>query len=207
VADDKVAVIPYGARAENFMPADPPRDEPGLRLLFVGHFGMRKGAWYLLEAMARLKHLRGLNLTIIGKQTVAARYLAPVASMVQTLAHTPREQMPAIYHGADALVLPSLFEGSAGATYEALASGLPVITTPNAGSVVRDGVDGFIVPMRDVGALAERIERLYGDADLRGAMSQAARSRALEFSWERYQQECVRVADEVIAGRGAAKAL
>ena len=127
------------------MPAAPPRSAPGLRLLFVGHFGMRKGAWYLLQAMARLKHLPGLTLTIIGKQTVGSAYVAPVASMVQRLSHTPREQMPAVYHGADALVLPTLFEGSAMSTYEALASGLPVITTPNAGSIVRDGVDGFIV--------------------------------------------------------------
>ncbi len=201
VAAEKVTVIPYGARAENFMPADPPRAEAGLRLLFVGHFGMRKGAWYLLLAMARLTHLRGLTLTIIGKQTVGARYLTPVASMVKTLAHIPREQMPAVYHGADALVLPSLFEGSAGATYEALASGLPVITTPNTGSVVREGVDGFIVAMRDVDGLAERIERLYGDVHLRGAMAEEARSRALQFPWERYQRECVRVAELVVGGR------
>jgi glycosyltransferase involved in cell wall biosynthesis len=200
----KVSVIPYGVRAKNFTPADAPRTDAGLRLLFVGHFGMRKGAWYLLQAMARLKHLRGLTLTMIGKQTVGARYLAPVASMIQTLAHTPRAQMPAIYHAADVLVLPSLFEGSAGATYEALASGLPVITTPNTGSIVRDGVDGLIVPARDVEALAERIEQLYGDVRLRHAMATQARERALQFPWERYQQACVRVADLVIGGRGSA---
>ena len=198
----KVTVIPYGVRAENFTPGAP-RAAPGLRLLFVGHFGMRKGAWYLLQALARLTHLPDLTLTIVGKQTVAAKYLAPVASVLRSIPHIPRNQMPAMYHDADVAVLPSLFEGSAGATYEALACGLPVITTPNAGSVVRDGVEGFIVPMRDVDALADRIERLYGDAQLRGAMAAGARRRGLQFPWERYHHNCVRVARAVIGGRPA----
>jgi len=201
VPASKVTVIPYGVRAEHFMPSDPLRADAGLRLLFVGHFGMRKGAWYLLQALARLKHLPDLTLTILGKQTVDAKYLAPVASMLRPIAHIPRNQMPAMYHEANAVVLPSLFEGSAAATYEGLASGLPVITTPNAGSVVRDGVDGFVVPIRDVDALAERIERLYVDVELRRAMSAEARRRAMQFPWERYQHECVRVASVVIGGR------
>ncbi len=201
----KVTVIPYGVRTENFMPAEPGAAS-GLRLLFVGHFGMRKGAWYLLQALARLAHLPDLTLTIVGKQTVAAKYLAPIESRLRSIPHIPRSQMPAAYHGMDVAVLPSLFEGSAGSTYEALASGLPVITTPNAGSVVRDGVDGFIVPMRDVNALAERIEQLYGDVQLRRAMSVEARSRALRFPWERYHHDCVRVARAVIGVRAVVSA-
>jgi glycosyltransferase involved in cell wall biosynthesis len=197
----KTSVVPYGVRAESFAPSKEPPRTSGLRLLFVGHFGMRKGAWYLLRALERLKHLRGLTLTIIGKQTVGERHLAPFASSVRTLPHTPRERMPEIYAEADALVLPTLFEGSAVTTYEALASGLPVITTPNAGSIVRDGVDGFIVPIRDVDALAERIERLYGSPWLRADMARDARLRALQFPWERYQRDCVRVADVVMGGR------
>ncbi len=55
---------------------------------------------------------------------------------------------------ADVFVFPSLFEGSAVVTYEALACGLPCIVTPRPGSVVRDGVEGLIVPARDVEALA-----------------------------------------------------
>jgi len=201
----KVTVIPYGVRVENFMPAALTRPQRGLRLLFVGHFGMRKGAWYLLQALTRLKHLPGLTLTILGKQTVGARYLAPLESMLRLNPHIPRNQMPAMYHGADAVVLPSLFEGSAAATYEGLASGLPVITTPNAGSVVRDGVDGFIIPVRDIDALAERIERLYHDEPLRGAMGTEARRTALQYPWERYQHECVRVAGLVIGGRAVTR--
>src|SRR5204863_2158360 len=141
VAAEKITVIPYGVCAAQFT-QDARVRANGLRLLFVGHFGVRKGAWYLLQALARLKHLPGLTLTIVGKQTVDKRYVAPVASMLRPVPHVPREQMPAIYRQADVVVLPTLFEGSSVATYEALAAGMPVITTPNAGSIVRDGVDG-----------------------------------------------------------------
>ena len=87
---------------------------------------------------------------------------------------------------ADVFVFPSLFEGSAVVTYEALACGLPCVVTPNAGSVVRDGVEGFIVPPRNVAALAERMERLGSDPQLRAEYAAAARVRALEFDWQRY---------------------
>ena len=203
VAAGKVTVISYGVGSAQFTPAATPSANSGLRLLFVGHFGLRKGAWYLLQALARLKHLPGLTLTIVGKRTAGDRYTAPVASMLRSMSHVPRELMPAIYHQADAVVLPTLFEGSSVATYEALAAGVPVITTPNAGSVVRDGVDGFIVPIRDADALAQRIEQLYGDVTLRRAMAAHARARALEFPWECYQQGAVRLVD-AIAGGGAA---
>ena len=64
-------------------------------------------------------------------------------------------------------MFPSLFEGSAVVTYEALACGLPSIVTPDAGSVVRDGVEGFLVAPRDVEAWPRGIERLGGDPALR----------------------------------------
>jgi glycosyltransferase involved in cell wall biosynthesis len=88
-------------------------------------------------------------------------------------------------------VLPSVAEGSAEATYEALAAGLPVITTEAAGSVVRHGIDGWVVPERDSVALAEAIERIIGDRHLRATMSLAARERAREYTVERYGERLV----------------
>jgi glycosyltransferase involved in cell wall biosynthesis len=77
-------------------------------------------------------------------------------------------------------------EGSAVVHLEALACGVPVITTPNCGSVVRDGVDGFLVPIRDAEELANKIETIVTDRRLRGEMSRNARERAREFTWARY---------------------
>ena len=92
---------------------------------------------------------------------------------------------------ADVFVFPSLFEGSAVVTYEALACGLPCVVTPAAGSVVRDGVEGFLVGPRDVNGLAERMEQLGNMPELRARMSAAARCRACEFDWPRYHKGIV----------------
>jgi len=89
-------------------------------------------------------------------------------------------------------------------TYEALASGIPVITTPNAGSVVRDGVDGFIVPIRDVNALAEKIAQLADDSGLREQMGHSARARAEQFTWSRFRRGIARlVRGELAVGEHA----
>lgn len=93
------------------------------------------------------------------------------------------------FQRADIFVYPSLYEGSAIAIYEALASGLPVITTPNNGSRITDGVEGFIVPIRDVEALKEKILVLYEDRELRETMGTNARKRAEEFTWATYRRK------------------
>jgi glycosyltransferase involved in cell wall biosynthesis len=73
---------------------------------------------------------------------------------------------------------------------EAMACGLPVIVTANGpGDIVRDGVDGFIVPSHDAAAIAGRLERLYRDPQLRFAMGRSARERASEFSWSTYAEK------------------
>jgi glycosyltransferase involved in cell wall biosynthesis len=79
-----------------------------------------------------------------------------------------------------------LAEGSAEVTYEALAAGLPVITTRSAGSVVRDGIEGFIIPERDPEKLTVAIRQIVEDRSLRDRMSVAARTRARDYTWQRY---------------------
>ena len=104
-----------------------------------------------------------------------------------------------IYHRADVFVLPSLHEGSALVTYEALASGVPVIATPNAGSVVRDGVEGFLVPVGEIDPLAERLFDVYRDPERRREMARAARRRAEEFSWPAYGERLAAAVSSALA--------
>lgn len=199
----KLHVISYGADTDIFVPASSPSPAGGLRLLFVGHFGIRKGAWYLIEALNRLRHLHGLSLTVVGTQTVPTKALASIADKVSLVPRVRREEMAGIYQGADVLVLPSLFEGSSIAIYEALASGLPVVTTSNAGSIVRDGLEGCIVPIRDVDSLVSSIEFLHREREARVAMARRARQRALQFPWSRYADGLVQLSEQLMAGRVA----
>ncbi len=76
---------------------------------------------------------------------------------------------------------------------------------PEAGSVVRDGIEGFVVPARDVEALAARMERLGDDPGLRAAMSRAARSRAEAFDWARYQDALNDAIRDAIGSPGAGR--
>ncbi|WP_242718642.1 glycosyltransferase [Microcoleus vaginatus] len=90
------------------------------------------------------------------------------------------------YREADFFAFPSLEEGSPLVTYEAMANGLPVLTSPmGAGGVVRDGKDGIIVSPYDEEALVTGLQQLAGCAELRLGMSDSARERAQEFTWEK----------------------
>ena len=119
-----------------------------------------------------------VQLTEVAKRELAAR--------MELVGAVPRRDMAAHYHWADVLVLPSLCEGSANVCYEALAAGLPVITTPHAGSVVRDGCEGFVVPIRSAENLADRLDLLASDRNRLSSLAEAARVRADEFSWQGY---------------------
>src|SRR5262249_33445676 len=124
--------------------------------------------------------------------------LRPYLEMVEPLGRVAHAEMPARMAAADVFVFPSLFEGSAVVTYEALACGLPSIVTPNAGSVVRDGVEGFLVRPRNALALAARMEQLGNNRELRSTMAKAARLRALAFDWPRYHAALTTVVDGLL---------
>ena len=118
---------------------------------------------------------------------------AKLRRWVELVGPVPRSEIGAHYRWADVFLLPSLCEGSATVVYEALAAGLPVICTPNTGSVVRDGIDGFIVPIRDVDTLVDRVEWLARRDSLRHEMSANARRRAAEFTVTEYARRLLRV--------------
>ncbi len=187
--EEKLIQIPFGVDLDRFRPAERKEPHP-FRALFVGQVSIRKGVPYLLEAWRRLGW-DDAELWLVGMQEKAARKVWDSfreVPGVRWLGH--RDPLPC-YQAADVFVFPSIEEGSALVTYEAMACGLPVITTPNAGSVVRDGVEGFIVPIRKVKAIVMALQRLYLDEQLRWKMSKAAQTRAGEFSWHRHGDSLV----------------
>ena len=103
----------------------------------------------------------------------------------------PRTEVAAQYAWADVFLLPSLCEGSATATYEAMFQGRPVICTPQTGSVVRDGIDGFLTPARDSAAISEKLTLLAGKPGLLAEMSENARWRSAGFTLEKYGERLI----------------
>ena len=173
----KVRVVPYAADCRRFRPLEGKRHGPECTFLFAGGISHRKGIKYLLEAWRRIRR-PGWRLELLGPLPADLSPLEPYLDIIEPLGRVSHAEMPARLASADVFVFPSLFEGSAVVTYEALACGLPSIVTPNAGSVVRDGIEGFLVPCSEVDSLAQRMEQLGNDPELRARMAKAApRSR------------------------------
>jgi hypothetical protein len=176
-------VVPYGVDLRFSLPERSPHEGP-LRVLTVGGVGLRKGSPYVLAAAQSLQGKAVFRL--VGPLGVEPAARSLLEAHLELMGPVPRSEILAQYAWGDVFLLPSICEGSATVIYEALAAGLPVICTPNAGSVVRDGVDGFIVPIRDPGAIIEKVEQLTTNPELLAEMSQNARRRAWEYSIDAY---------------------
>ena len=185
VESERLRVVPYGIDLDVFQPA-PPSNEDTLRVLFVGEVGLRKGVPYLLEALRALDRPEQIQARLIGPVALQTEAFRPYGRWSETVGSVSRQEILKCYQWADVLVLPSLCEGSATVTYEAMACGLPIITTPASGSLVRDGIDGFIVDARDVDGLRSRIALFADDLGLRSQMSAAAIERRAEISLAAY---------------------
>lgn len=172
-----IDLLPFPIDVVRFTPATAPRNDGKMRALFVGQIGLRKGVKYILEA-ARLLARPDIEIVLVGGIVDGSDWLKRYDGLYRHIANVPYAEMPDIFRAADVFVFPSLHEGSAMAVNEALASGLPSIVTPNAGAIVRDGIEGFVVPLRDVSAIADRLARLADDGELRRRMAAAARTRA-----------------------------
>lgn len=201
VPAEKMLVVPYGADVGAFVPPqDDVREteEQAFRLLFVGQIGQRKGISYLLRAYDEFRG-PGTKLTLVGHLYGQGDSLAPYRHLFDHIPHIPQAELAQQYRDADVFVFPTLIEGLGLVVLEAMASGLPVITTPNGpGDIVRDGIDGFVVPIRDPSAIVEKLEYLRANPDRRREMGHNARQRALEYTWRAYQERAIQTLQQLL---------
>jgi glycosyltransferase involved in cell wall biosynthesis len=186
----KVVAIPIGIRLEEFFPV--PKRDNTFRVLCVAMVSLRKGIGYLLEAMSRLS-LPDSELVLRGTLLPESKdILAPCDGRFRLQPPLPRAGMRDLYSQASVLVLPSIEDGFGQVIVQAMACGLPVIATTNTGGpdVITDGKDGFIVPIRDARAIADRLDYLYRNPDARAAMGRAALETVRAWNgWERYTNQ------------------
>lgn len=195
---ERCVVVPYGIDPQ-FPAQEIIRIGGPLRILTVGEVGLRKGSPYVAEA-ARLLG-KSATFRMAGPCKLSPEVKARLSQSVELRGIIPRAEMAKEYEWADVFLLPSICEGSATAIYEALAAGLPVICTENAGSVVRDGVEGFIIPIRDSEAIAKAITDLSEHPGMRAAMSESAVDRAAEFTVKRYGERLIEALSPLPAQR------
>ena len=110
---------------------------------------------------------------------------------------TGRDEAAAWYERSDVFVLPTISDGFALTQIEAMAHGLPVITTPNCGAVVMDGVDGYIVPSRDSAALAQAVQRYLLEPELWHSQHKAAKIKAKQFSLAKLSEEFAKLEEKI----------
>ena len=188
--DEKLFYLPRGVDIERFKPGSEPdgrKRPPIFRAIFSGALIERKGIQYLLEAWHRL-NLRDAELWLLGSVHDEAKPHLKKFGRENVRVLGFKRDLENYLNQGSVYVFPSRLEGSAKTIYEAAACGLPMITTREAGDVVRDGVEGIIIQPGDVGAIAAAIEHLYRHPAIVASMGAAARQRVVEnFTWDHYR--------------------
>jgi glycosyltransferase involved in cell wall biosynthesis len=178
-----IVVAPYGFPTGLF-PVRARRPSGPFVVLAVSTHELRKGTPYLLEAWKKAA-IPNAELHLVGRMRLTKSFLDGYAGTFRHWPHIPRIQLAERYAAADLFVFPTLGDGFGIVMQEAMCTGVPVLTTPCGGGpeCVTDGVDGWIVPPRDVDALVQRMRACAADRDRTAAVGLAARARAERFTW------------------------
>lgn len=186
---EKIHTLPYGVLLDRFQKVgDPPSDR--FEVLYVGRISLPKGFPYLLQAFADLR-VPNKHLTVIGgvlpyMKSVLEKLPQDSVTFTGTV---PQVKLKEWMSRSHVMVMPSLDEGMALVQGQALACGCPIIATTNTGAedLFTEGVEGFVVPIRDPAAITNRMKRLAEDPALQQRMSEAALARVHQLGgWQKY---------------------
>ena len=183
--EHKAKLIPFGVDLKKFTPKKEKQDDT-FRVIYVGNNWVRKGLIYLIQSWIDLD-LKNAELTIAGVEKLPEELMKKLPENIN-IGWIP--DLAEKYRQSDIFVLPALEDGCPLATYEAMASGLPVIVSSNTGTKqhVFEGVHGFVVPPSDIKELSKKIQYCYDNPELVKKMGRNARKMAEAFPWERHEQ-------------------
>ncbi len=201
---ETISVIPNGVSPEFFHTrsyAHAPR-----RILYLGGWEWRKGIRELVSAFTQVAaHHPEVTLSVVG--TGDAHVLEDFPVTVQARVHlTPRidaPEVPALYAAHDLFVLPTLFESIPLVIPEAMASGMPIVTTAVCGlpDILEDGTTAFLIPPRRADLLTDRIGQLLNDPPLCERLGRAAQRKAQELTWDRIAAQTLAAYERLLQAR------
>ena len=198
----RISVIPYPIDVHE-LPFVPREGRSGpVTIGFVGGVSTRKGAPYFFET-ARHFDPREARFVMVGPVNIAPTAVEKYRGAVELTGPVPRSEIRRWLETFDIFFFPSTCEGSAGSLMEAMATGLPVVTSPNSGTVARHDEEGFIADYDQTDQFAGYLKRLIADPDLRLRMGRAARRRAETFSLDWYAEQLVTLLTRLVRERGA----
>ena len=186
--DKPTTLAPYGVDSNFWRPSNDKRNDGPLRFIYAGQLSIRKGIPVLLEAWKRAD-IRNVELELVGSWLLSERKRRALPPGVRHLPACSADELRKRYQSADIFVFPSFFEGFGLVLLEAMACGLPFISSERtAAPDLMNAENGCVVPAGDleawIGALATAVENRARLAVMRSA----ARKTAVEHSWSRYRQ-------------------
>jgi len=203
VSPDRIYVCCLGVNIDLFKPGKRvQRKGAPLTFLFVGSSSRLKGIDILIGAFNKINN---------SGNRICLRLISSKGDMQHLVDHTPKDsvcvkkrmkqdQLVKEYQNADCFVLPSRFDSFGMVVTEALACGLPVITSDQVGAkeLIIEGENGWVVPKGDIEALAERMEWCFKNEDVLYSMREKARLSVLEASWSNYHDRLISVMKTIL---------
>jgi len=205
VSKGKLVRITNGVDTERFAKASPMELEGLPSILFVGHLEHHKGIDILLKAFKSLQRENKKSfLHLVGSGRANQRYFQlarrlKLSKRIRFWGQVSSDVMPHIYKGSDIFVLPSRYDASPVVLFEALAAGIPIVTTNICGEeIIKDGRNGFLIPSR-ANQLYEAIRILADDQNLRNAMARNNRRDSLNYDWSKVAKQYVELYDACLS--------
>ena len=200
-----IKVIPNGVDVNEFSP-NVSETGPGLKILTVARLIERKGIEYLIDAVSKLKlRIPELSLTVVGsgnlKSVLEEQAKEKMNSdSIRFLGEIPHNELAAIYSSHDIFVLPSLNEGMSNALLEAMASGLPIITTFTGGSKELLNGNAVLIEKGSSESILEALNAIVYDTEKLIRMKDLSVERSRRFSWSKTTQEYIDFYNDSLAG-------
>ncbi|MDO8469637.1 MAG: glycosyltransferase family 4 protein [bacterium] len=200
IPEEKLIHIPYGVDLAEFRQT--PKTDDVFRVVYAGGMSLQKGVHYLLQAFTELNLPNSELLLVGGFSDEIKPFFDTFKGHYRWIGRVPQRKLASYYSQSSVFVLNSIQDGFGMVIIQAMACGLPIIATTNTGAedIVRGGQDGFIIPIRDVAGLKEKLLYLYENPEIRGAMGQSAKTRVLAgFTWDNYGDKMVKEYERILA--------
>jgi glycosyltransferase involved in cell wall biosynthesis len=198
--ESKIVHVPYGVSLSQFKPV--PKEDDVFRVIHCGSLSLRKGCHYLIQAFVEL-NLPNAELWFVGTVTDEIKPFLNKHNhpKIKLFGHQPQSRLNWFYSQSNVFTLLSIEEGLAMVQAQAMACGLPLICTTNTGGedLIRDGIEGFIIPIRNIDILKKKILYLYEHSDLCEEMGRNAYKRVESlFTWNNYGSHIIDAYNQII---------
>ena len=201
VGADRCILLPYGIDADAFPYVGCRAADGPVRFVYVGGTKELKGIAYLLDAFMGVNPSLA-RLTVVGADTLPANLRSRYSGRIDFVGSIPHLRLPEFLGKMDVMVFPSLGDGFGFAALEGMSCGLPLICTDKAGvsDLIEEGVNGYVIPAQDEGAIVDKALNYVSDPQLIKSMGAEARKTAETYTWERYGDSLCGILENLTKG-------